>query len=125
MILFVGERRSNKAKTMGVRWQDEALAAKPLFEALRLIGIDPAACQFVNWFEGGKGAVRSTKLPVVAMGNKVQAALAQEGIAFVPLVHPAARGKIRATDRYRAHVKARLGGLTEQLRQTQCPTPPR
>lgn len=113
MILFVGERRSNKAKLMGVHWEDEALAAKPLFEALRLIGVDPAAQRFVNWFEGGKREVRAAArhkaMPVVAMGNKVQAALTAEGIEFIPLVHPAARGKIRRTDLYRAHVKERLG----------------
>jgi hypothetical protein len=114
MLLFVGERRSNKAKQMRVHWEDGALAAKPLFEALRLIGIDPATCRFVNWFEGGKREVRTATVPVVAMGNKVQAALAAEGIAFIALVHPAARGKIRRTDLYRAHVKERLA---------QCQTP--
>lgn len=110
-LLFVGERRSNKAKTMDVRWQDGALAAKPLFEALRECGINPVDCTFVNWFEGGKAATRRHVGVVVAMGNKVQQALDAEGINYIPLVHPAARGLIRRTDRYRAHVAKQLGAV--------------
>jgi hypothetical protein len=106
--LFVGERRSNKARKMGVRWEDEALAAIPLFEALRACGIDPATCKFVNWFEGGKGTARRHKGIVVGLGNKVQAALSAEGIEHIALVHPAARGTIRKRETYIAHVRARL-----------------
>lgn len=106
--LFVGEKRSNKARKLRVRWEDEALAAKPLFEALRACGIDPATCRFVNWFEGGKGAVRSHTGIVVALGNKVQAALKAEKIEHIALVHPAARGAIRLRATYVAHVRQRL-----------------
>lgn len=96
---------------MDVRWRDGALAAKPLFEALRECGIDPSACGFVNWFEGGKAATRRHTGTVIAMGGKVQRALDAEGIKYVPLVHPAARGRIRRTDLYRAHVATQLGAL--------------
>lgn len=106
--LFVGERRSKKARKLRVRWEDEALAAKPLFDALRACGIDPAECRFVNWFEGGKGAVRSHRGVVVALGNKVKAALQAERIEHVALVHPAARGAIRLRATYIAHVRERL-----------------
>lgn len=112
-LLFVGERRSNKAKQMGVVWSDGNLAAKPLFEALLAISIDPKKHQFVNWFEGGKAIVRKHDGLVVAMGNKVQAALAKEGIGFIPIIHPAARGAIRLRASYMAHIASRLGGVAQ------------
>lgn len=107
-FLIVGERRSELAKKLGLRWEDGGLAAKPLFEALRAAGVDPATCRFVNWFEGGKSLTRSYRGPIIALGNKVQSALAGEGIAFIALVHPAARGLIRKRERYIAHVVERL-----------------
>jgi hypothetical protein len=107
-ILFVGERRSDLAKKLGLRWKDGGLAAKPLFEALAACQIDPAACHFVNWFEGGKTATRRHKGHVIALGKKVQRALDEENIEYIPLVHPAARGHIRRRDKYIAHVKEQL-----------------
>lgn len=107
-ILVVGERRSPRAKQLGVRWEDEALAAVPLFEGLRAAGIDPAACRFVNWFEGGKGATRKHKGRRLGLGRKVQRALGAEGLPHIALVHPAARGKIRLRATYVAHVVAAL-----------------
>jgi len=108
-ILIVGERRSPKARKMRVRWEDEALAAVPLFAGLRAAGIDPGACRFVNWFEGGKGATRKHRGRIVGLGKKVQRALSAEGIHHVPLIHPAARGSIRLRERYIAHVVGMLG----------------
>ena len=116
MLLFVGERRSERAKKLGLHWEDGGLAAKPLFEALDAVGIDPARCRFVNWFEGGKAATRRHRGPIVALGAKVQKALADESIRFIPLVHPAARGAIRRRDRYIAHVVDRLGALKPRRR---------
>jgi hypothetical protein len=112
-LLIVGEERSPKAIRMGVRWEDEALAAKPLFEALRACGLDPLAdCRFVNWFEGdGPAVVRGWTGPVVALGRKVEKALGREGRAFVFVTHPAARGAIRRRDRYVAHVGEQLAPL--------------
>lgn len=107
-LLIVGEKRSDLAIKRGVRWEDEALAAVPLFQALRAAGIDPASCRFVNWFEGNEDVVRAHSGQVVGLGQKVQKALASEGIEHIPLVHPAARGKIRLRANYIAHVVSRL-----------------
>ena len=109
MILFVGERRSPRAKTLGLTWKDGGLAAKPLFEALHACGIDPQCCRFVNLFErSGPRTVRDFPGAIVGMGRKVQARLARMGIKHTPIVHPAARGSIRKRERYISHVKAAL-----------------
>ena len=110
MILIVGERRSEKAKRLGLRWEDGGLAAKPLFEALRAAGIDPGAVTFVNWFEGGKTRARRWRGTRIALGTKVQRAMTAEGLSFIPLIHPAARGAIRLRSRYVEHVRERLRG---------------
>src|ERR1051325_5119150 len=47
-LLFVGEKRSPTAIRMRVSWRDGRLAAKPLFEALRQIGINPQDCLYYN-----------------------------------------------------------------------------
>jgi hypothetical protein len=106
--LIVGEERSNRAKSMGVRWEDERLAAIPLFEGLRAAGVEPKSCRFVNWFEDGQAVVRSHKGQIIALGQKVQKALTTEGIPFIALVHPAARGSIRLRANYVAHVVEQL-----------------
>lgn len=118
--LFVGECRSDKAKRMGVTWRDGRLAAKPLFEALEASGLVPARQSFINLFlTDGKrprvdrvalGRVLRSRLPVVGMGRKVQAVLDGVGVKHLPIVHPAARGRIRRRDRYVAHVKSVLAG---------------
>ncbi len=106
--------------TYGATWTDGRLAAKTLFEALREVGIDPNAQYFVNLFEDAPGyrldaevvgrlrALADSGHELVGMGRRVQRALARLGIAHTPLVHPAARGEIRATDRYRRHVRDAL-----------------
>lgn len=108
-FLFVGEERSNLAKTRNVRWEDGALAAKQLFDALKACGIKPEDQQFTNLFErGGPTAVRRAKaagVPIVAMGKKVSCALKISGITHLALVHPAARGRIRKKERYAKHVQ--------------------
>lgn len=109
-LLVVGHSRSQRAIQMGVRWEDEALAAIPLFAGLRAAGLDPLAdCRFVNWFErGGRAAVRRHKGHIAGLGKEVQEALAARRVAHVPLIHPAARGAIRLRERYIAHVVERL-----------------
>jgi uracil-DNA glycosylase len=114
-LLIVGENRSPTARRMGVRWEDEALAAKPLFEGLRAADVDPADCLFTNWYEDGKWLVRRHKGPILALGKRVQAALTAEGIEHTPLVHPAARGTIRLRSNYVAHVVAALAALRRRL----------
>lgn len=111
-LIFVGEKRSPRAIQLGVRWQDEALAAKPLFAALWACGIEPTDCTFVNWFdERSHNAIRiaaSLGACVFAMGQKVQYALSEAKIPFTPLVHPAVRGRIRKRERYIAYVQGQL-----------------
>jgi len=112
-ILIVGEQRSLTARRMKVWWEDEALAAKPLFAALRACCIDPTLdCVFVNWFDQDKWTVRRhSSGPILALGKLVQRALTEEGIPYIPLIHPAARGKIRLRANYIAHVVAQLAQL--------------
>ncbi|MGH2356306.1 MAG: hypothetical protein ACRDJN_32270, partial [Chloroflexota bacterium] len=47
---------------------------------------------------------------IVGMGRLVQRVLAAAGIPHRALIHPAARGAIRQTACYRAHVAAVLSG---------------
>jgi hypothetical protein len=123
MLLFVGERRSPKAIQMGVHWRDEALAAVPLFEALRACGLDPNACLFVNWFDGDdRDLVRGWSGPVFALGKKVQKALKAECVAHIPLIHPAARGSIRLRANYIAHVRQAIKPLNDTKESTHVET---
>jgi len=113
MILFVGEKRSNRAIEMEGTWKDGILCAKTLFRALRAVGINPDHCKFANWFEdeAQRETIRSSTMPIVVMGNKVQNALSNEGISFIPIVRPAARGSIRKTENYINHIREQLWKL--------------
>lgn len=113
--IFVGECRSQTAIDRGWKWTDGRLAAAPLFEALRAAGIDPNSQEFVNLFRDPPGSAKvdgasvrkllaATGCVIVAMGKRVAGELAKRGIVHTPIVHPAARGKIRRRDRYIAHV---------------------
>jgi len=131
--LFVGEKRSELAIKMNVTWQSGRLAAKQLFDALDACGIPRKKCDFLNWWpdrvphaktwsevlpratirnidsrnrEGGWGS--GDIILIVAMGNKVQKALSKEGIDFVPIIHPAARGTIRKKENYAEHIRQQL-----------------
>jgi hypothetical protein len=106
--LFVGEKRSERAKKMKVTLQDGRLAAKQLFDALKHCNIIPQEQAYCNWFEGGKGTVRSWEGTIVAMGHKVRRALEKERINHIFIFHPATRGKIRTKELYCNHVKERL-----------------
>lgn len=114
-FIFVGEQRSDLAIKMNVRWEDGRLAAKQLFDALQYCDIDPKDCKFANVFENGEHGIRKVDLygrmkgwVAVGMGKKVQNELIKLGIDFIPLVHPAARGKIRNKELYCKHVKEQL-----------------
>lgn len=120
-LVFVGERRSRRAAELGAHWSDGRLCAKTLHDALRCAGVDPAQAVFLNLFhdepadglpcDNALQAVRSlagTGACIVALGRRVQAALTRAGVAHVGLVHPAARGAIRARAAYQAHVAAVL-----------------
>lgn len=130
-LLFVGECRSITAQRKGWTWADGRLAAKPLFEALNAMGVDPAKHYYVNlWTDTASGTTYGNLKPgilgvtitrikrantehdvVVALGKRVSHELARRGIVHVALVHPAARGAIRKRERYYAHVAETLGGV--------------
>jgi hypothetical protein len=103
--LFVGEKRSERAKQLGLTWKDGGLAAKPLFEGLAFAQINLNQCQFTNLFErGGIKTVRGFNGVIVGMGRKVQGKLDKLQIPHLKLTHPAARGSIRKRGRYLQHV---------------------
>jgi len=127
-LMFVGECRSLTAQRKGWTWADGRLAAKPLFEALEAMGVDPKAHEYCNlWTDNASGDTYGSLKPgvlgstvrrimargaagvvIVALGKRVSAELAKRGIVHVALVHPAARGKIRKREVYIAHVAERL-----------------
>ena len=76
-LVFVGEKRSNRAIAMGVTWEDGRLAAKVLHEALTAAGVDPARVRFVNLFRDGEGLYRAVDgaLGVVGTGTAARALL--------------------------------------------------
>jgi uracil-DNA glycosylase len=118
-ILFVGEKPSKKAEALGLTWTDGKLAAKTLFDALDAIGVCRSRVSFFNLFgmtadapESGPSVdenvghlrqMAGDKI-IVAMGSKVARHLDRHQVKHRKLVHPAARGKIRAKERYIAHV---------------------
>jgi len=119
--LFVGEKRSKKAKQMNVTWQDGRLAAKHLFEALNRINLDIKNCSFKNIFKeiDNKDVINKKAISeinkfdgkIVAMGRKVERILKKEHIEHLFIFHPASRGTIRKIDNYCKHVKDRLNEI--------------
>lgn len=111
-FLFIGEKPSDKAITMGVKWEDGRLAAKQLFDALIANDINPKEHKFLNAFVGSDqpNIFRSYgSYNFVAMGNKVAKWLTDNGLDdFIKIVHPAARGTIRLKENYIKHIKEKL-----------------
>lgn len=119
-LLFVGEKRSDKAIAMGVTWRDGRLCSRTLHAALDACGIDGTAQAWVNAFKDGEGwqideaaisLIRERAqagLRIVGLGRRVQGLLEQRGIPHLKLTHPAARGAIRRRDVYHSHVAAVL-----------------
>jgi len=120
-FVFVGERRSPRARSLGVRWEHGRLSGKTLFDALRAAGVEPGDQCYLNLFREppGRGVDRvalrrvrelaAAGVLVVGMGCKVQTGLDRAGVGHVRLVHPAARGLIRTRAVYQAHVATVLG----------------
>ena len=114
--VFVGQCRSNRAIRMGAHWEDGRLAGKTLHDALRAVGLDPREQTYLNLFrDDDPQALDQAALArvcnlanagtvIVGLRKVVQAALARAGVAHLPLVHPAARGAIRARHAYQDHV---------------------
>jgi hypothetical protein len=123
--IFVGERPSKRAEEIGATWQNGKLAAKQLHDALLSNGIAPSSQEYVNlWPHAAPGdadaahearvlALLQEKVKagqvVIGMGAIVCRVLATHGILHRPMVHPAARGHIRAKARYAAHVREAIG----------------
>jgi uracil-DNA glycosylase len=123
-LVFVGERPSPKAARYGHTWQGGNAAARTLHDALRAVGHDPESCTFLNlWRTPGLGPTSEQLIPgvlptlrrevecgavVVALGKLVERELARRGIPHRPMVHPAARGRIRKRERYVEHVRSVL-----------------
>ena len=122
-LVFVGERRSPRARAMGVSWSDGRLAGCTLHAALRACGIDPTTVIFVNLFEDRDDRweldlevlaqllqLAAAGATIVALGQRVHRAFGRVPLDHLHVVHPAARGRIRARARYQAHVAAVLNG---------------
>ena len=107
-FLFVGEERSPTAIRMGVTWKDKRLAAAHLSKAVEVLGIDWDKCTFLNVFEDDVEKIRNFRGVRVAMGRKVERELKKHEIKHEYIHHPAARGKIRIIENYKAHVKEQL-----------------
>ena len=115
--IFVGEKRSKRAKQLGLYWEDGGLAASQLFMALRALGIDPRKHTYVNWFEpGGPEKVRAHDGPVVAMGRKVEEALNAEGIENTYVAHPISPGEAHRVEKYVDYIRKSMteAGLLEK-----------
>lgn len=114
-IIFVGERRSPTARRMRVRWADGRLAAKQLFDAFAVVGYSPGDAVFLNAYEPGARSALAGALaeaiPVIAMGRKAQAKLDAWHIPYEPMVHPAARGRIRHKSVYPVEVRRALAAV--------------
>ena len=128
-LLFVGQERSKLAQERGVYWEDEAQCANQLFRALRANKINPKKCEFVNLFtdesdgkpvgektinEKGLNKVSAWKGQIIGMGNIVSDKLATFQIPHIRIVHPSARGKIRAKALYIQHIRERLGKISKK-----------
>jgi hypothetical protein len=118
-FVFVGERRSPTAIARGWTWDSQRLCSDTLHRALVEAGVDRWPRTFVNlwpdeppWGDALPDVLqtlahqtRTAGTHVVALGGKVHRELKRHGIAHLRLKHPAARGAIRKTERYQAHVK--------------------
>jgi hypothetical protein len=103
------------ALEIGATWQNGKLAGKTLREGLIAVGIDPDQQEYINVLgddqEAAIAAIREALAAgkvVVGMGQLVCKALAANNIEYRQIVHPAARGKIRKTERYQEHLADRL-----------------
>jgi len=120
-ILFVGEKRSPRARKLGLTWKDGGLCAKHLFTAMERSNLDMGKCKFKNVFREilaedivNKTAVREIKKfdgIVVAMGRKVERVLKNNGIDHSFIYHPATRGEVRNIEKYCTHFKENLKNI--------------
>jgi hypothetical protein len=126
-FIFVGEKPSNRALQIGATWQNGKLAGKTLREGLLTLGINPDEQDYINLWDDtvthvtpefyhelmlGLVECRGScpGMTVIGMGDKVCKELRKYRIPHTRIVHPAARGKIRKTERYQEHLASRLLG---------------
>ena len=120
-LLFVGENRSPSAIRMNVTWKDKRLAAKQLFDAFEMNGIDDSEFEFTNvkepedFLDQVEKAI-DNQVPIIGMGRIVQQILNNMNIEHTPMIHPAARGAIRKKERYAEHVNEILAKVDYQPR---------
>lgn len=110
-LLFVGEERSPTAIRMNVTWKDRRLAAAHLSKATDALGLDWNKLCFKNVFEDDIEDIRSFDGIVVAMGRKVERELKKHKIQHEFIYHPATRGAVRNIEKYKNHVKERIGHI--------------
>jgi len=109
--LFVGEKRSELAKKMNVTWVDRRLAAAHLSKAVENLGIKWDECEFKNIFEDNIEEIQKFEGVIVGMGRKVERELKKLGIQHEFIYHPATRGAVRNIEKYKSHVKERIGHI--------------
>ena len=119
-LLFVGEKRSQRAIDLGYSWDDGRLAGCTLLAALEACGYSRTIRDFkiVNaYLDNGSENTQARDLArtlhgkgwlVIGMGHAAQHMLDVWRVPYRPMIHPAARGAIRKRERYHAHVRAVL-----------------
>ncbi len=110
-FLFVGEERSATAIRMNVTWKDRRLAAAHLSKATDALGLDWNKLCFKNVFEDDIEDIKSFDGIIVAMGRKVEKELKKHKIEHEFIYHPATRGAVRNIEKYKNHVRERIGNL--------------
>jgi hypothetical protein len=127
MIVFVGEKRSKRAIELRVTWEDGALASKTLHRALSRIGLTDRIIFANLWGDHGYIDLETIELlrlsvrrrrTIVGLGRVVQARLRSLGIPHKKMIHPAARGAIRAQETYINYVKVILTSPAGEYRWT-------
>ena len=110
-FLFVGEERSPTAIKKGWTWKDRRLAAAHLSKATDALGLDWNKLCFKNVYEDDIEDIKSFNGIIVAMGRKVERELKRHQIEHEFIYHPATRGAVRNVEKYKNHVKERIGHI--------------
>jgi hypothetical protein len=124
--LFVGERWSEQAHRIGAGLAEGRLAGKHLFDALWVNGVDPATCQFANWFvRQDRGQIYDSYRDgwtIFALGQIVVKALTKHHIPHIPTVHPSARDFVRKPHLYHQEVGRALRCAAGNVTASPAPT---
>ncbi len=125
-FVFVGERRSPPAIRKGVTWAGRRLCAKTLCHVLDALGLPPENTLFINVYRDDGccdthalrrvEALQAEGWIIVGLRRTVQQALARSPrIPHRAMIHPAARGRIRRRELYRAHVATVLFAVQAEI----------